>query len=122
MLALKPLDAANSIDRQLSVPASPAILINVFTVAESDADALLTAWETDASWMKRQPGFISTQLHRALGSSTMFLNYAVWESTEHFRLAFTHPEFVSSLAAYPQSTVAMPHLFTRIAVPNLCAA
>ena len=30
--------------------------------------------------------------------------------------------FVSALAAYPSSAVAQPHLFAKVAVPNLCAA
>jgi hypothetical protein len=52
----------------------------------------------------------------------MFLNYAVWESVEHFRAAFTNPEFRGALAAYPSSVVASPHLFEKVAVPNLCAS
>ena len=31
------------------------------------------------------------------------MNYAVWESVDHFRAAFTYPDFVSALAAYPSS-------------------
>ena len=52
----------------------------------------------------------------------MFFNYAVWESTAHFRAAFSHPDFQSTLAAYPDGTTAAPHLFTRVAVSNLCTA
>lgn len=51
---------------------------NVFQVAEADIAALMKAWEDDANWMKRRPGYISTQLHQAIGGSTVFLNYAVW--------------------------------------------
>lgn len=36
--------------------------------------ALLQAWENDANWMKQQPGYISTQLHRGIAGSTVFLN------------------------------------------------
>lgn len=122
MLSLRPLDPAFPIEQQLQSSAAPAVLVNLFTVAEVDVPALLAAWEKDANWMKRQPGYISTQLHRALGGSCMFMNYAVWESVDHFRAAFTHPDFFSALAAYPSSAVAMPHLFSRVAVPNLCTA
>jgi len=52
--------------------------------------------------------------------SCVFLNYAVWESVEHFRAAFTHPEFANAVKAYPASAVAQPHLFSKVAVPNLC--
>jgi len=50
--------------------------------------------------MKRQPGFIATQLHRAIGESPTYLNYAVWESTADFRAAFSHPEFRAKLSTY----------------------
>jgi len=120
MLQLEPLDPQFPIMQQLGVEASPVTLVNLFSVDPADADALLAAWEKDANWMKQQPGYISTQLHRALGGSSMFMNYAVWESIAHFRAAFAHPDFRSALADYPDSTLARPHLFERIAVPNLC--
>jgi heme-degrading monooxygenase HmoA len=122
MLNLRPLDPEMPIERQLQSAAEPVVLVNLFTVAAADIDALMAAWESDANWMKRQPGFLSTQLHRAIGGSLMFMNYALWESVDHFRAAFTHPDFVSALAAYPSSAVAQPHLFAKVAVPNLCAA
>jgi len=122
VLNLRPLDPVVHIERQLEAPATPVVLVNIFTVAEADIPALLTAWENDANWMKRQPGFISTQLHRAIGGSCMYLNYAVWDSVDHFRAAFTHPDFRNALGAYPSSAVAQPHLFSKVAVPNLCVA
>jgi len=122
MLSLRPMDPAFPIEKQLQATASPVVLVNLFTVAESDIPALMAAWEKDAHWMKRQPGFLSTQLHRAIGGSCMFMNYAVWESVAHFRAAFTNPEFVSALDAYPSSAIAQPHLFTKVAVPGLCSA
>jgi heme-degrading monooxygenase HmoA len=72
--------------------------------------------------VKRQPGFISTQLHQAIGKSPTYLNYAVWESTADFRAAFTHPEFIAKLTAYPASAVATPHLFQKVAAPRICVA
>ena len=120
MLQLRPLDSSVPIYQQLEAEASPVILVNLFQVDHADAPALLRAWEADANWMKQQPGYISTQLHQAVGGSAMFLNYAVWESIGHFRAAFNHPAFKSALAHYPSSAVASPHLFTRLTVPNLC--
>lgn len=120
MLQLKPLDASVPIFQQLNTEQSPVILVNVFTVAEADVPALLSAWEADANWMKQQPGYISTQLHRGIGGSTVLMNYAIWESVAHFRAAFTHPDFKTALGHYPSSTVASPHLFERLTVPNLC--
>ena len=120
MLQLKPLDASVPIFQQLNTEQSPVILVNVFTVAEADVPALLSAWEADANWMKQQPGYISTQLHRGIGGSTVLMNYAIWESVAHFRAAFTHPDFKTALGHYPASAVASPHLFERLTVPNLC--
>ena len=120
MLQLEPLDPNVPIFQQLSADVSPVVLVNVFQVAERDIPALLKAWEADANWMKQQPGYISTQLHQGIAGSTVFLNYAVWESVAHFRAAFTHPEFKSALEHYPSTAVASPHLFTRLTVPNLC--
>ncbi len=70
--------------------------------------------------MKQQRGYISTQLHRGIAGSTVFLNYAIWESVAHFRAVFTDPDFKSSLEQNPSSAVASPHLFSRLTVPNLC--
>lgn len=120
MLQMEPLDPQVPIMQQLGGDASPVILVNIFSVDAGDVDALMKAWEKDANWMKQQPGYISTQLHQAVGGSSMFMNYAVWESIAHFRAAFSNPEFRSALAEYPDSAVARPHLFERIAVPNLC--
>ena len=122
MLQLKPLDPAVPIFQQIKTEQTPVVLVNVFTVAEADIPALLAAWETDANWMKKQPGYISTQLHRAIGESPTYLNYAVWESTAAFRAAFTNPEFLQRLSAYPASAVATPHLLRKVAVPGICVA
>ena len=122
MPLLRPLDLAFPIDRQLAVDATPVVLVNLVTLDEADEPRFLEAWQNDAAFMKRQPGFISTQLHRAIGDSSAYVNYAVWESTAHYRTAFTHPEFKASLAAYSSSVVAIPHLFQKVAVPGICVA
>jgi heme-degrading monooxygenase HmoA len=120
MVQLKPLDENVPIFQQINAEVSPVVLLNTFQVAESEVPALLRAWENDANWMKKQPGFISTQLHRGIAGSTVFMNYAVWESVAHFRAAFNHPDFKKAMEHYPSSAVASPHLFTRLTVPNLC--
>jgi heme-degrading monooxygenase HmoA len=120
MLQLQPLDAKVPIFVQLESNQSPVVLVNLFQVAEAEIPAVLEAWEADALWMKRQAGFISTQLHQGIAGSTVLMNYALWESVGHFRAAFNHPEFKQALARYPSSVVASPHLFTRLSVPNLC--
>jgi len=122
MSLLRPLDPAFPIERQIAIDASPVVLVNVFTLDRADEEAFLKTWQGDAIFMKRQQGFISTQLHRAVGESPTYLNYAVWESTAEFRAAFTHTEFRAKISGYPSSAVAAPHLFQKIAVPGICVA
>ena len=121
-LSLRPMDPVFPIERQLGVDASAVVLVNLFTLDKADEPALLEAWKHDAEFMKQQPGFISTQLHRAIGESPTYLNYAVWESTADFRAAFGNPEFLARLSSYPPSAVATPHLFQKVAVPGICVA
>ena len=122
MSLLRPLDPEFPIERQIAIDVGPVVLVNVFTLDKADEPAFLQVWQEDAAFMKRQPGFISTQLHRAIGASPTYLNYAVWESNAAFRTAFTHPDFVAKLSAYPASAVAAPHLFQKVAAPGICVA
>jgi heme-degrading monooxygenase HmoA len=122
MPSMRPLDPAFPIERQIAIEASSVVLVNVFTLDKADEQIFLQAWQDDARFMKRQPGFISTQLHRALGESPTYLNCAVWESTADFRSAFMHPEFRTKMSAYPSSAVASPHLFQKVAVSGVCVA
>jgi heme-degrading monooxygenase HmoA len=120
MVAFVEMDKTVSIQAQLEDTGGPVILINQFIVNPDEAEQLVRAWADDAAWMKRQPGFISTQLHRGIANSSVFLNYAVWESTAHFRAAFMNPEFQTKLGHYPSSTIASPHLFRKVAVSGIC--
>jgi len=116
------MDERSTLSAQIEQEVGPVVLINTFTVNAGEAPQLLKAWAADAAWMRQQPGFISTQLHRGIAGSCVFLNYAVWESTEHFKRAFIQPEFRSHLAHYPPSTRVSPHLFQKLAVPGICVA
>lgn len=122
MVNFKPLDENYPIEKQLGDDAGPVVLVNLFTVNPEDQDALVEAWQNDALFMKKQPGYISTQLHKAVGASSMYLNYAIWESVSHFRTAFSNPEFQNTLSHYPSSAVTAPHLFEKIAVADCCTA
>jgi heme-degrading monooxygenase HmoA len=114
------MDSIVTLQEQMASDARPVVLINKLYVDPGEADALLAAWAADAAVMKRQPGFITTQLHRGIEGSSTFINYAVWESVAAFRQAFQQPEFQAGLAQYPGSVVAEPHLFQRVAVPGIC--
>jgi heme-degrading monooxygenase HmoA len=120
MPKLMEMDEKVTFSSQMGENVGPVILINKFDVDPSEVDPFLKAWAADAAWMKRQPGFISTQLHRGIGGSCVFINHAVWESVEHFKRAFLHPDFQEAMKAYPPSAVASPHLFQKVAVPGIC--
>src|ERR687894_1827065 len=120
MLQRIEMDERVTLKDQLAEEVGPVILVNTFKVAAEDADQLLAAWAADAAYLKTKPGFISTQLHRGVAGSGVFFNYAVWESVEAFRNAFGDPHFQATLARYPDSTVASPHLFQKVAVSGIC--
>jgi quinol monooxygenase YgiN len=91
------------------------ILINKFSVAPKEIDQFLKRWETEAEKFKQQPGYISTQLHRGIGESGTFINYAVWESVSHFKKAVSNvidPQ--DPVSAFPPSTMVSPHLFKKL--------
>lgn len=96
------------------------VLVNTFTVAAEDCDAMLESWAEDSAVMKRQPGFISAQLHRGIAGSCVFVNVAVWQSVAHLRAAVANPDFLAAVAESPASAVASPHIFEKIAVDNIC--
>jgi heme-degrading monooxygenase HmoA len=95
MIKLIEMDEKVTFSSQMEENVGPIILINKFNVNPEDVDQLLKAWAADAAYFKQQPGFISTQLHRGIGGSCVFINYAVWESTEQFKEEFNRPEFKS---------------------------
>jgi len=107
-------------DQLVSETEGPIVLINTFHVDPAEVDQLILAWADDSAYFKRQPGFISAQLHQGVAGSTTFLNYAIWQDLSTFRAAFMNPEFQEKLVAYPASTSASPHIFQKVAVPNVC--
>lgn len=116
------LDATVTLADQMKTQETAIVLMNVFTIDPADEDALLKAWAHDADFMKAQPGYISTQLHKGIAGSSTYINYAIWQDVESFRNAFTNPDFQRRIADYPTSAVASPHLFKKLAVANHCVA
>jgi quinol monooxygenase YgiN len=121
-MRLREMDEHVTYARQLQEQGGPIVLVNVFTVAPDDAERLLEAWADDAAFMKQQSGFIATQLHRGTAGSSTFVNVAQWESARALATAFSSPGFQARRAQYPDSVVASPHVFERIAVRGICDA
>ncbi|WP_170781614.1 antibiotic biosynthesis monooxygenase family protein [uncultured Ruegeria sp.] len=122
MARIEELDNIATLGDQMETDEGPIVLINLFTVDANDEEALLSAWTHDANFMKSQPGYISTQLHKGIANSSTFVNYAVWQDVKSFRDAFTNPEFQRRIADYPESAVTRPHLLRKLSVDNHCVA
>ena len=121
-MKLREMDPRVTYAEQLDGDDAPITLINVFTMSADDVDAFLRAWTDDAAFMTRQPGFIRTQLHRGTHGSATFVNIATWESAAALRAAFSAPEFRQTMARYPDSVEAAPHVYTPVAVRGICPA
>ena len=67
MPQLVEMDRHVSLFEQMDEQVGSVVLINTSTVEPEEADQLHEAWASDAAFMKQQPGFISTQLHRGIG-------------------------------------------------------
>ena len=122
MPAFEEFDKIVTLGEQMQAEDGPIVLVNIFSVDADEEAILLKAWAHDADFMKTQPGYISTQLHKGIAGSGSFLNYAVWQDVASFRAAFTNPEFQKRIGAYPGSAVVRPHLFKKLAVENHCLA
>jgi heme-degrading monooxygenase HmoA len=120
-MQLQELDDHVTYMEQLQEDAGPIVLINLFHVAPDDAERLVEVWSEDAAFMQRQPGFVSTQLHRGTAGSGTFVNVAEWESAGALGRAFRSPEFQERIGSYPETTVASPHVFEKVAVPGISA-
>ena len=121
-MKLREMDSHVTYVQQLQEEDGQVVLINEFNVAPDDAGRFLQVWADDAAFMKQQPGFVSTQLHQGTAGSTTFINVAVWESARSLGRAFASPEFQARAARYPDSTIAAPHVFKKVAVPGICVA
>lgn len=121
MAKLVEMDEQVSVFAQMEEDVGPVILINKFSVDPREFDQFLRGWAIEANKFREQPGFISTQLHKGIGGSGTFINYAVWESAAHFKKAVNNVMNPNDrMSAYPASTVASPHLFKKVVVPGIC--
>ena len=106
----------------------PVILINKFNIKPEDVDnnnSLLNAWAADAAdyYLKqKEPGFIYSQLHRGIGGSCVFINYAVWESVRHTlsrRQAVLHLGRLLHLIQIVLRGITLS-FFRKVAVSGIC--
>jgi len=75
-------------DKQLTVIVS-------YEVAHEDSSRFLDSWEKANDVLRKQPGFVSNALHRAVSANPdfRFVNVSCWENEDAFRAATQSAEF-----------------------------
>ncbi len=86
-------DGTSFADQLRAAGPGQVVLINTFLVEPTEAEAFQAGWGKAAEVLRRQPGFVSTTLHRPVGTPRLWVNYAVWESASTFAAALATPEF-----------------------------
>jgi heme-degrading monooxygenase HmoA len=85
MVKFVELDEKVKLAQQMDEDIGPVILINKFNVNPEEVDQFLKVFASTTEILKQQLRYISAQLHRGIAGSCTFVNYAVWESSEHFK-------------------------------------
>lgn len=69
--------------------AADVTLINTFEVPPGQLEQAIAAWEKARDFLSREPGYISTALHRSMHPNARFalINVARWDSVEAFHKA-----------------------------------
>jgi len=88
-------------------------VINPFELPQGREDEALSMWDTLAEYFRKQPGYISTTLHKALSPDTKFhlINIAKWESAEAFQAALSNPELQNIANELPNDIPHYPGLY-----------
>lgn len=75
-------------DRQCTV-------IVAYEVTHEDCERFMDSWEKANEYLKKQPGHVSTTLHRAVSANPdfRFVNIGCWASDQAFRNATQSQEF-----------------------------
>jgi heme-degrading monooxygenase HmoA len=70
-------------------------LMNRFRVQPERDDEFLALWSRTSQYFRKQPGFVSLRLHRAVSADADYrwVNVANWESEADFRAAHASDEF-----------------------------
>lgn len=79
------------------------VFINVFEVPAGRDEEFLQGWEAARDFMQRQPGYVSTRLHRSLDPTAgfRFINVAEWATPAAFQAALAHPVMARLREAVP---------------------
>jgi heme-degrading monooxygenase HmoA len=93
-------------------PAGAVVLMNSFEVPAGRDEVFVELWTSTSQYFRRQHGFRSLRLHRAVspGATYRFVNVATWDSLDAFQAAHATEEFrrvvtVPEWAEFPSSPV-----------------
>ena len=88
-------------------------VINPFEVPQGREEEALSMWDTFADYFRKQPGYVSTRLHKAINPDAKFqlINIAEWESAEAFQSALSNPELQEIVNAMPTDIPHYPGLY-----------
>ncbi len=91
-------------------------LINPFEVPEGKEEEALAFWERVAEFMRKQPGFVSTRLHKATVSWARFqlINVAEWQSADDFQAAINSEGFKALTEPYMEAFPHFPGLYEAV--------
>lgn len=98
-----PADAVSTTQSAREEDSSEAVtFINVIDISEDEIDEFIATWEDRSRFTESAEGFISAELHRAIGPDTEFkvINVSKWESMADFEAATNDPEFKAELEKY----------------------
>ncbi len=73
---------------------SNIIVINPFEVPKEKESEALESWDKFADYFRKQPGYVSSKLHKAVNPEARFhlINVSEWESPQYFEAAVSNPE------------------------------
>ncbi|KPJ95586.1 MAG: antibiotic biosynthesis monooxygenase [Gammaproteobacteria bacterium SG8_11] len=93
-------------------------VINPFEVPQGREQEALSMWDTFAEYFRKQPGYISTKLHKALTSDAKFhlVNIAEWESAEAFQATLSNPELQEIARKLPNDIPHYPGLYEAVRI------
>jgi heme oxygenase (mycobilin-producing) len=79
----------------MAADADECTVIVAYEVAHEDCDRFMDSWEKVNDFLRKQRGFLSTALHRAVSANPdfRFVNVSKWEDADCFRSATQSPEF-----------------------------
>lgn len=119
----KPIDRSTTFASLLptSPPVGPVVLLNIISIPPgADKSAVLETWRRSAEVLKKAHGYISTQLHEAIGDGNFLVNYAVWENNQDLKDGLALPEFLAVCEDFPDGTEFRAAVLEKASIKDVC--